>query len=105
MSVYMLIEAKVKDQEKYEQYLAGASDIIAKHGGRFLVRSGRVVPLSVGMKPERRHPEWLVILEFPSEVHLRRFFASPEYQTILSLRKAGAELRGVLLEGYNPEKP
>jgi len=106
MSVYMVIEAKVKDQEKYDQYLAVVSDMIPKHDGRFLVRGGLVKPLAlVGeMNPDRRQPERMIILEFPSEVHVRRFFASPEYQTIASLREAAADTRAVLLEGYKPEK-
>ena len=106
MSVYMVAEVKVKDQTKYDQYLALVSDIIPKHDGRFLVRGDLAKPLAMGgeMKPDRRQSERMIILEFPSEVHLRRFFASPEYQTIVSLRLAAADTRWVLLEGYQPKK-
>ena len=104
MSVYIVIEAKVKDQEKYRQYISAFSDIIGNYGGRHVVDEGRVTLLDDGMRPERRQPERMIILEFPSEVNLRRCFASPEYQTIASLRLAGADTRAVLLQGYKPDK-
>jgi len=103
MSVYIVIEAKVKDQKKYNQYITAFSEIIAHYGGRYLVRGDHVTPLDEGMKPERRQPERMIILEFPSAVNLRRCFASPEYQAIVSLRHAGADTRAVLLDGYRPE--
>jgi uncharacterized protein (DUF1330 family) len=104
MSVYMVVEIKVKDQKKYEQYVAAASEIIPKYGGRFLVRGGRITPLPVGLHPDRRLPEQMIIVEYPSELHLRRCFASPEYKEIVQLRNDGVDARAVVLEGYKPEK-
>lgn len=99
MAVYMIIEARVRDQEKYDKYIAGLSDLIAHYGGRYLVRGGRVTPLSEGLQPERRQPGRFLILEFPSEVDLRRCFSSREHHAIMSFRHDGAETRSVLLEG------
>jgi len=104
MPVYMLIEARVKDEGKYKRFLGVLSEIIPKHGGRYLVRGGPVTPLFKGMKLERRQPERIIIAEFPSEVHIRRCFASPEYQEIAPLGKEGAETRAMVLEGYAPER-
>jgi uncharacterized protein (DUF1330 family) len=104
MSVYVLMESRVKDQEKYKQYIEAISDIIAQHGGRYLVRGGRIKPLDGEVEQERRQPERINIVEFPSEAHQRRCFTSPEYRAIVPLRQAGANTRAVLLEGYVPEK-
>jgi uncharacterized protein (DUF1330 family) len=104
MPVYIVIEARVKDQGKYEEYVTAFSDIIADYGGRYLVRGARVTPLDEGMRPERRQPERMSIIEFPSEVQRRRLFASPEYKNIMPLRQASADTRSLLLEGYKPEK-
>jgi len=104
MAVYMLLESKITDQEKYGEYMAAVADIIAAHGGRFLVRGGRITPLFTGSKMERRQPEKINIVEFPSEAHQRRFLTSPEYRAILPLRQASAETRALLLEGYAPDK-
>ena len=97
MSVYMLIESKVTDPEKYRQYIAQVPPIIARHGGRFLVRGGKITPLSDAWKPER-----IIIVEFPSEAHIQEWLSSPEYKNIAPLREAGAETRAVILEGFSP---
>jgi uncharacterized protein (DUF1330 family) len=99
MAVYMVIEAKVKNQDKYKQYISAFSEIVPNYGGRCLVRGGRITPFDEGIRLERRQLEQMVILEFPSEVNLRRCVASPEYQSITSLRQSGAQTRMVLLEG------
>jgi uncharacterized protein (DUF1330 family) len=104
MSVYMVAEVKKKDKQKYNKYIGALTDIIATYGGRYLVRGGRVTPLFRGRELERRHPDKVLIIEFQSAADHRRCFTSPEYQAIIPLREAGAEIRAVLLEGYVPEK-
>jgi uncharacterized protein (DUF1330 family) len=104
MPVYMVVEVKKKDKQKYNKYIAALTDIIARYGGRYLVRGGRVTPLFRGRELERRHPDKVLIVEFPSAADHRRCFTSLEYQAIIPLRDAGAEIRAVLLEGYVPER-
>lgn len=99
MPVYLIIEARMKDQEKYDQYTEGLSSIITHYGGRYLVHGGRAKSLNEGLKQERRQPGRFLVLEFPSEVDLRRCWASREYKTIMPFGHAGAETRAVLLEG------
>jgi uncharacterized protein (DUF1330 family) len=94
MSVYMLVEAATKDCDKYSQYIARVSELVKQHGGRYIVRGGRVTPLGDAWKPER-----IIILEFPSESHIRSWLSSPEYKKIAPLREAGADTRAVILEG------
>ena len=96
MSVYMVIESKTKNSETYRCYIEQVSKSVAQHGGRYLVRGGKITPLGDDWKPER-----IIILEFPSESHIRAWLSSPEYKTIAPLREAGAETRAVLLEGYS----
>jgi len=95
MSVYMIIEAKVKDSQKYDQYISQVPEIVSKNGGHYLVRSNDVIASWGGWNPER-----IILLEFPSEDHVRRWLSSPEYKAIAPLREAGAETRVVLLEGH-----
>jgi uncharacterized protein (DUF1330 family) len=98
MSVYMIIESKVKDQERYSQYISRVPEIISKYGGRYLVRGGKITALWGGWLPER-----MIILEFPSEDNIRQWLSSSEYQAISPLREAGADTRVVLVEGYGHE--
>jgi uncharacterized protein (DUF1330 family) len=94
MTVYMVIESKVKDPERYREYQSKVSGIIARYGGRYLARGNSLTPLSGGWKPER-----MILLEFPDECHIRDWLASPEYHRIEPLREAGADTRAVIVEG------
>ena len=96
MSVYVLVEARTKNLEKYRQYISQVSGLIVQYGGRYLVRGGKITPMGDVWKPER-----IIILEFPSEANIRAWLSSPEYKAIAPLREAGAETHAVLLEGYD----
>jgi uncharacterized protein (DUF1330 family) len=100
----MVAEVKKKDKQKYNQYIAALTEIIEKYGGRYLVRGGRMIPLFKGRELERRQPDKILIVEFPTAADHRRCFTSPEYLAMIPLRDAGAEIRAVLLEGYVPDK-
>ena len=97
MPVYMVIESRVKDQSKYDRYLAKVPEIIRSHGGRYLVRGGSIVP-AIGSW----HPERMIIIEFPSMKDIDDWLSSPEYKEIAPLREAGADVRSVILEAYSP---
>lgn len=94
MSVYMIIDSKTKDAEKYREYISRVAPIVAKHGGCYLARGGKVTPMMGGWDPER-----VIVLEFPSEADVRRWLSSPEYRAVAPLREAGAEVRAILVEG------
>jgi uncharacterized protein (DUF1330 family) len=100
MPAYMIIEATVKDRERYRQYLEQVPDILARYGGRYLARGNRIITLSEAWKPER-----MILLEFPDERHIRDWLASPEYRDIAPLREAGADTRAVILEGKEEPQP
>lgn len=97
MSVYMIIDSKVKDSQKYRQYLDQVSPIVTKYGGRYHVRGEKIQPLGT-WKPER-----IIVIEFPTEGHIRRWLSSPEYIAIASLREQGAETQAILVDGYPNE--
>jgi uncharacterized protein (DUF1330 family) len=94
MSVYMIIDSKVKDREKYDQYLDQVQPIVAKHGGRYHVRGENIRALGT-WRPQR-----IIVIEFPSEDAIRGWLASPEYAAIASLREDGADTQAILVEGY-----
>ncbi len=63
------------------------------------MRGGKITALLGG----EWAPERMIVLEFPSEAHIREWLSSPEYQAIAPLREAGAEIKAVLLEGCQQE--
>ncbi len=94
MQAYMVIEARVLNAGKYQEYLNKVPETLARFGGRYLSRSSRVVPLSGEWKPER-----MILIEFPGEQSIRDWLVSPEYRAIAPMREAGAETRAVILPG------
>jgi uncharacterized protein (DUF1330 family) len=103
MPAYVLAQSRVKDLEKYHQWVTGLLEVIENYGGRCLVGGGRVIPLNDTVIPERRQPDQFILLEFPAEVDLRRYRASPEYRRLSKLRQEAADTRIFLLEAYKPE--
>jgi len=100
----MVTEVKKKDKQKYNEYIAAVTEIIQKHGGRYLVRGGRLTPLFKSRELDRRHVDKIVIIEFPTAADHRRCFTSPEYLALIPLRDEAAEIRAFLLEGYVPDE-
>jgi len=94
MSIYMIIDSKVKDRDTYRQYIEQVAPIVTKYGGRYHVRGGEIKSLGT-WKPER-----IIIIEFPSEDHIHRWLASPEYKAIAGLREDGADTQAILVDGY-----
>lgn len=46
MSVYLIIEIKVKDNELYSKYVEKVPEVIESYGGRYLIRGGEVTSFS-----------------------------------------------------------
>lgn len=94
MSVYMIIDSKIKDSEKYNQYIEQVVPIVEKYGGRYHVRAENIRSLGT-WKPQR-----IIVIEFPAEANIQQWLASPEYRVIAPLRKAGAETQAIIVDGY-----
>ncbi|MFP6740160.1 MAG: DUF1330 domain-containing protein [Alphaproteobacteria bacterium] len=94
MSAYFVCTVRVDDPETYKLYTAETPALIAKHGGRFLVRGGAVETLEGPVFSDR-----LVVLEFPSMVAAKAFYNSPEYQAVMVHRHASSDSTFMLVEG------
>jgi len=97
MSVYLIVEIEVRNQEMYRQYVEKVPKVIAEFGGRYLSQGGRIRPLSGDWNPER-----IVIIEFPSLEQLQGCFSSPAYQKIAPFRTESTFSRSIIVEGYIP---
>ena len=58
---YLIVEIEVKDSQAYKAYTAATPAVIAKYGGEFIVRGGRVETRE-GAAPAGR----VVVIRFPS---------------------------------------
>ncbi len=94
MSHYLIVRVKVDDPEGYAAYTALTPDIVAAHGGRFLVRCPEPVTLE-GPTEQRR----IVVVQFPDEQHARAFYDSPQYQAAKAIREPVSEAQFLMVPG------
>jgi len=100
MGVYVIVDVSIRDKaamSDYAEYVQKVRPIVEKHGGRYLVRGGKVATIAGDWKPER-----LILIEFPSADHVRQWWNSPEYRAIAPLRENSATARAILVEGCEP---
>lgn len=97
MPAYAVFDIEVTDPDAFERYRAEVPAVLARHGGRYLVRGGELHAVEGEFGLTR-----MVIVEFPSLEAARRFYSSPEYAPLLQLRVASTRSRAVLVEGYVP---
>ncbi len=94
MPAYVIADIDVHDLEAYLKYAALVPRTLEPFEGRFLVRGGDHEPLEGDWRPRR-----LVILEFPSADHARRWYVSGDYVAAMEIRHRAATGNIVLVEG------
>ena len=94
MPAYLIARVKVTDWERYRRYTERTPAAIARYGGKFLVRGGKVLTLE-GAAEDRR----VVVIEFASLTQAKTFFESPEYQEAKHFRMGAAEGDFIAVEG------
>lgn len=94
MPAYFIADVQVTDPAAYDGYRPLAAASIAKFGGRFVVRGGKVDLLEGEPQPER-----IVVIEFPDADTARRWYRSEEYQRALKIRLSASRGRVFLVEG------
>jgi len=97
MPAYLIADIEITDPAAFERYRQQVPAVIARFGGRYMVRGGEL-RLKEGAADFKR----LVVLEFPDMAAAEAFYAAPEYKPLLDLRLASTRSKVVLVEGYAP---
>jgi uncharacterized protein (DUF1330 family) len=92
---YLVASVIVTDPGRYAEYQQKVPAIVARHGGKYLVRAGAVHPREGDLGVER-----LVVVEFESLDAALRFYESAEYAPLLKLRKETTRSQLAFYEGY-----
>jgi uncharacterized protein (DUF1330 family) len=71
--------------------------LIAKHGGRYITKSGSQVVLEKDNAVWQ--PERVVIIEFPDMAALQAWYQSPEYAPLIAIRRQSAKDMLITLDG------
>jgi uncharacterized protein (DUF1330 family) len=94
MSAYVVVQVDVKDPVRYEDYKRLVPASLAKYGGRFVVRGGRMETLEGTWSPKR-----FVMVEFPDVERAKAWWASADYAEAKALRQATSHTEMIVVEG------
>ena len=86
MSVFLIADIKVTNDGWVPEYAANVHDIVARHGGKYLSRSGNIETIE-GDPGDRT---LIALIEFPDRAALDAFAADPDYAPYGQARQAGS---------------
>jgi uncharacterized protein (DUF1330 family) len=94
MPVYLIADIKVTDDRWLPEYAASVHELVHKHGGKYLARSGNVKKL----EGEPLDTTMIALLQFPSAEAVQAFATDPEYAPFAAARQRGSESRFQLID-------
>lgn len=94
MSAYLIADIKVTNDGWVPAYAETVHDLVAKHGGRYLARSGKVKTL----EGQPLDTTLIAVMEFPTEAAAEAFVADPDYAPFVTARQRGSESRFQLID-------
>jgi uncharacterized protein (DUF1330 family) len=94
MPAYLVGQIRVTDPAQWQSYVERVGATFAPYGGEVLFRGAKVAELA-----RSAHGERIVVARFDSMAALQAWHDSPEYQALVALREAGAEVVLAAYEG------
>jgi uncharacterized protein (DUF1330 family) len=94
MSAYIISNLNPHDEAKLADYVKNAPATIARYGGKYLVRRGKVDRLEGDWSPKA-----LIILEFPTRAQAKAWYESAEYRALREASFKGANRDLILVDG------
>lgn len=94
MPAYLIASVLVKDDKWVPEYAARVHDIAAKHGGKYLSRSGNIDVL----EGDPQEATLIALIEFPDKNAAKAFASDPEYAPYAKARQDGTMSRLQLID-------
>ena len=94
MAVFLIANVKVTDEAWIPEYAEKVHDIVAKHGGRYLSRSGNIRTVE-GDAPD---VTLIALVQFPSMEAVDSFLSDPEYARFGKARQDGSVSRFYVID-------
>ena len=94
MTAYLIADVKITDDSWVPGYAAAVHDIAAKHGGKYLSRSGNITPLEGGAPDTTL----IAVIAFPSVEAAQAFANDPDYRPHMEARQAGSVSRFYVID-------
>ena len=95
MAAYMIVEVETTDEALMAEYRKHTPGLVAKFGGKFIVRGGKTRTLEGGWTPSR-----VVVLEFPDMATAERFYDSADYKPVLDMRLKAGKSKAIIVDGH-----
>lgn len=94
MKAYIIVDVKVNDPARYEDYKKLTPGSLVPFDGKFIVRGGETETLEGTWKPGR-----LVVIEFPSKEKAKSWWSSEGYAPAKALRQSASITQMIVVEG------
>ena len=93
MPAYVIVDVDVTNPEQYAKYRELSGIAFSANDVKVLVRGGATTVL------EGREPGRVVVLQFDSVEHAKRWYDSPEYRQARAARAGAAVMNMLIVEG------
>jgi len=97
MSSYLVGHITVKDDELWQKYVAGVHESLSPFEFRIIFR-GKLVAILAG----KHEHDLAVVIEFPDQSTLDKWFTSKKYQSLIPLRDRAANVVITTYKALNP---
>jgi len=94
MAAFIIASVLLKDDKWVPEYAAHVHEIAAKHGGKYLSRSGNIDVL----EGEPQEATLIALIQFPDKASAKAFANDPEYAPFAKARQDGSESRFQLID-------
>jgi len=94
MTVYIIADVEVTNEDWIPEYAKNVHDIVHKHGGKYLSRSANIKVLEGEPLPTTL----IALLEFPTAEAAKAFANDSEYAPFGAARQAGSNSRFQLID-------
>lgn len=98
MKAYLIVDITITDRDGFMTYVGQITDLIVRHGGRYLVRGPTPEVLLAGSIPA---PEVMVVVEFPAMENARAFIDARQELGLADLFAGSTDSRILLAEGVS----
>ena len=96
MRCYFLVDTYIDDNHDrglYDEYIREIKPIVEEFGGEYLVRTEKITSLH-----NKRVPQRVIVIRFPSRQALEACFASERYRKIMDKRIKSVDARAIIVE-------
>jgi uncharacterized protein (DUF1330 family) len=100
LKYYSVAELEITDPSWVPSYVQNVTKLVELRGGRYLARTSKLEK----MEGERKLPQIVLIIEWPSKETAVTFYESDEYRPYRQSRIAGAKNQFLLVAGEDIAK-